>query len=150
MNQSPILCLWSRLPTSRKYGDRRSEGQARQQLGDRHGVVLRHAKTCLGRRVKYSFVTLEADLIMQHSMHLWRMILCSRILFYYEIKKERCRRWWGEGKAIKTLSKFFHSFSVWKDSTRKGHLTEENSRLRNVGLSFLQFAVTSHEQWAYF
>lgn len=56
----------------------------------------------------------------------------------------------GGGKAIKMLSKFFHCFSVQKDSTRKGHLTEENSRLQNIGLSFLQFAVTSHEQWAYF
>lgn len=56
----------------------------------------------------------------------------------------------GGGKAIKMLSKFFHCFSVQKDSTRKGHLTEENSRLRNIGLSFLQFVVTSHEQWAYF
>lgn len=88
MNQGPILCLWSRLPTGRKYEDRRPEGEARQQLGDRHGVVLGHAKARLGRGVKYSFVTLEADLRMQHSMHLLRVILCSSILFYYEIKRK--------------------------------------------------------------
>lgn len=73
-------------PASNGQEVRRWEGQARQQLGDRHGVVLGHAKARLGRGVKYSFVTLEADLRMQHSMHLLRVILCSSILFYYEIK----------------------------------------------------------------